>query len=157
MVWWILWGKTCGWRPLLPLRGSRCAQRIGGGPSLRNYVRDHAFEISKHVAGAHADGPHTLRGKPAITALVPYGSEIMSLAVDFNAKFCLMTVEVEDIGARGMLPTKPQIRFLESELSPENPLRERHGRAKLSRSFLRLLWSGEFHTPSVSLAADGSP
>ena len=42
----------------------------------------------------------------------------MALTVDLDAKPCLMTIEIQHIGASGMLLAEAQARLLRPQLSP---------------------------------------
>jgi hypothetical protein len=79
---------------------------------------NHAVEVSKHISRSNPQGPNTLRCEPTIPSLVMCGGEIMALTVDLDAKPCLMTIEIQHIGASGMLLAEAQARLLRPQLSP---------------------------------------
>jgi len=131
----------------LPLRGSRGAQRSGGGPTLSNDVLNDAFKVPKDILSSHANCPHTLPRQPTIASSVMRRFKIVAQIIDFNAKLRAVTVEVQHIRTGRVLVPKAQPCFLFTQRPPQESLRQRHFGTQLTGASDRVFGASELQRP----------
>ena len=138
----LAWGRgtPMGWRGKLPRANSpkvsstRRRVACGGGDNGDHY----SVETVPHVRGRDAKHCHALFERPPIATQVVSGLIRMgvSCTVHFDGQLAGRAVEIENIGAHGMLtPEAKPAKRLAAKNSPKPKLRWRHCPAQSSRPF----------------------
>ena len=81
---------------------------------------------SEKVEACNSHGQYSLGSKERIASSIFVSSQQMLLAIDFNAKHCFWTLEVEIVRADGELAAKAKAEFFLSQNTPDNPFRNGH-------------------------------
>ena len=142
---------------ILPGTGRGTARRVVEGqarPAGRNNEIYDRAQVGQYVAGGYPQDVHELASQPPVPIRVPLGlvSAIMRLAVDLDRERGVEAIEVEYIGAGGMLPSELDAGGALAQFAPQQNLGQSHGPAQFARLFHCSRWSRQHHaSPSTML------
>ena len=139
---------------ILPGTGRGTARRVVEGQALQASLHDeihNGAQIGKHVASWNPQNVHGVASQPPIPILVPLRlvSAIVRLSVDLDRERGIETIEVEYIGAGGMLSAELDTCGTLAQFAPKKHFRQCHGLAKRARVSDGFSWSHQ-HCASPS-------
>jgi len=143
-----------------PSWGRGTVRRTVEGRALARVSVDegqHSFDVAQNFRRRNPNGHHIMHGKPGIAPRVfarPLAS-VMRFAVHLDAQLRGVAIEVEIIGAGGMLLAPFVTPYSSSELLPKQHFRQAHLAAEGVRATIGL--AGAFEHVLISLSRFARP
>jgi hypothetical protein len=104
--------------------------------SLATNVNDpanHCWQVFANPVGIDTQDPDAIVGQPRVSDRIASYCELVGRAIDFNAEFDFGAIEIKDIAASRVLPSKSKSGLFTLKFSPKLSLRSGHALTQAPR------------------------